>query len=320
MTMKEDLSAFFKDVHWLMDILQNIDAGLVVMNRKYEIELWNNFMQNHSSQAPEDVLGKTIFDIFPELPRSWFQHKAESVFVLHNATFTTWEQRPYLFRFPHYRPITGTAPHMYQNSTIIPLMDTRGRVEHICLIVYDVTDTAVNKLAQQTAHKQLQELSRIDHLTGLYNRGYWESRLIQEFKRFDRYQLPCTLIMLDIDHFKAVNDTYGHTVGDDVIREVSRALRAQLRDLDIAGRYGGEEFGVILTGTNGEGAAVFAERLRSTIEKMVVHSEGQQVRFTISLGINQLDESTPDHRAWIEKADQALYQSKEGGRNRFTVI
>lgn len=320
MTMKEDLSAFFKDVHWLMDILQNIDAGLVVMNRKYEIELWNNFMQNHSSQAPEDVLGKTIFDIFPELPRSWFQHKAESVFVLHNATFTTWEQRPYLFRFPHYRPITGTAPHMYQNSTIIPLMDTRGRVEHICLIVYDVTDTAVNKLAQQTAHKQLQELSRIDHLTGLYNRGYWESRLIQEFKRFDRYQLPCTLIMLDIDHFKAVNDTYGHTVGDDVIREVSRALRAQLRDLDIAGRYGGEEFGVILTGTNGEGATVFAERLRSTIEKMVVHSEGQQVRFTISLGINQLDESTPDHRAWIEKADQALYQSKEGGRNRFTVI
>jgi diguanylate cyclase len=320
MTMKEDLSAFFKDVHWLMDILQNIDAGLVVMNRKYQIELWNNFMQNHSGRVPEDALGKTIFEIFPELPRSWFERKAESVFVLHNATFTTWEQRPYLFRFPHYRPITGTAPHMYQNSTIIPLVDTRGNVEHICLIVYDVTDTAVNKIAQQLAHKQLQELSRIDHLTGLYNRGFWESRLIQEFKRFDRYQLNSTLVMFDIDHFKKVNDTYGHTVGDDVIREVSRALRSQLRDLDIAGRYGGEEFGVILTGTTAEGAAVFAERLRNTIENLVVHSEGQEVKFTISLGINQLDESTPDHRAWIEKADQALYQSKEGGRNRYTIF
>jgi diguanylate cyclase len=320
MTMKEDLSAFFKDVHWLMDILQNIDAGLVVMNRKYQIELWNNFMQNHSGRVPEDALGKTIFEIFPELPRSWFERKAESVFVLHNATFTTWEQRPYLFRFPHYRPITGTAPHMYQNSTIIPLVDTRGNVEHICLIVYDVTDTAVNKIAQQQAHKQLQELSRIDHLTGLYNRGFWESRLIQEFKRFDRYQLNSTLVMFDIDHFKKVNDTYGHTVGDDVIREVSRALRSQLRDLDIAGRYGGEEFGVILTGTTAEGAAVFAERLRNTIENLVVHSEGQEVKFTISLGINQLDESTPDHRAWIEKADQALYQSKEGGRNRYTIF
>jgi diguanylate cyclase len=320
MTMKEDLSAFFKDVHWLMDILQNIDAGLVVMNRKYQIELWNNFMQNHSGRVPEDALGKTIFEIFPELPRSWFERKAESVFVLHNATFTTWEQRPYLFRFPHYRPITGTAPHMYQNSTIIPLVDTRGNVEHICLIVYDVTDTAVNKIAQQQAHKQLQELSRIDHLTGLYNRGFWERRLIQEFKRFDRYQLNSTLVMFDIDHFKKVNDTYGHTVGDDVIREVSRALRSQLRDLDIAGRYGGEEFGVILTGTTAEGAAVFAERLRNTIENLVVHSEGQEVKFTISLGINQLDESTPDHRAWIEKADQALYQSKEGGRNRYTIF
>jgi diguanylate cyclase len=109
-------------------------------------------------------------------------------------------------------------------------------------------------------------------------------------------------------------------VGDDVIREVSRALRSQLRDLDIAGRYGGEEFGVILTGTTAEGAAVFAERLRNTIENLVVHSEGQEVKFTISLGINQLDESTPDHRAWIEKADQALYQSKEGGRNRYTIF
>lgn len=318
--MKEDLSAFFKDVHWLMDILQNIDAGLVVMDRKYGIELWNNFMQNHSGMAPEDVLAKSIFTVFPELPESWFQHKAESVFVLQNATFTTWEQRPYLFRFPHYRPITGTAEFMYQNSTIIPLLDTKGRVEHICLIVYDVTDTAVSKIAQQQANKQLEDLSRIDHLTGLYNRGYWESCLIQEFKRFDRYQLPSTLVMLDIDHFKNVNDTYGHTVGDDVIRQVSRALRAQLRDLDIAGRYGGEEFAVILTGTNAAGGEVFAERLRSAVEQMVVYSSGQQIKFTISLGVSQINESISNHRTWIEHSDQALYHSKENGRNRYTVI
>ena len=320
MAIREDLSAFFKDVHWLMDILQNIDAGLIVMDKNYTIELWNSFMQNHSGKQPEDVLGKNIFAVFPELSERWFHHKAQSVFVLQNAAFTTWEQRPYLFRFPHYRPITGTAEYMYQNSTIIPLIDTKGRVEHICLIIYDVTDTAVNKLAQQTANRQLQELSRIDHLTGLYNRGYWESRLIQEFKRFDRYELPCSLIMLDIDHFKRVNDTYGHTVGDDVIRQVSRAMRAHIRDLDIAGRYGGEEFGIILTGTNAEGACVFAERLRQTVENMVVYAEGQQVQFTISLGISQLTDHVEDYRAWIEKADHALYNSKEGGRNRFTVI
>jgi diguanylate cyclase (GGDEF)-like protein len=208
---------------------------------------------------------------------------------------------------------------MYQNSTIIPLVDSKGTVEHICLIIYDVTDTAVNKIAQQEANRQLQNLSRTDHLTGLFNRGYWELRLIQEFKRFDRYEQPSTLIMMDIDHFKKVNDKYGHTVGDDVIRQVSRAIKEQVRDLDIAGRYGGEEFGIILTNTDVEGAAVFAERLRTTIEKLVVYSEGQQVRFTISLGISQLTESTVDHRAWIERSDHALYQSKEGGRNRYTI-
>lgn len=320
MTTNNEFSKFFEDVHWLMDILQNIDAGLVVMDKDYKVELWNSFMQNHSGKAPENVMGRSIFSVFPELSETWFKHKAQSVFVLQSATFTTWEQRPYLFRFPHYRPITGTADHMYQNSTIIPLIDSKGLVEHVCLIVYDVTDTAVNKIAQQQAHQQLQNLSRTDHLTGLYNRGYWELRLIQEFKRYSRYDQPCSLIMLDIDHFKKVNDNYGHTVGDDVIRQVSKAIKEQVRDLDIAGRYGGEEFGIILTNTDANGAATFAERLRMTIEKMVVSSEGQLVKFTISLGIHQLSQDTVDHREWIEKSDQALYKSKEGGRNRFTVI
>lgn len=314
------MNKFFEDVHWLMDILQNIDAGLVVMDKNYKIELWNSFMQNHSGISPENVLNQSIFTIFPELPEAWFKHKAKSVFVLQNATFTTWEQRPYLFRFPHYRPITGSAEHMYQNSTIIPLPDPKGLVEHICLIVYDVTDTAINKIAQQHANEQLQNLSRMDHLTGLFNRGYWEMQLIKEFKRFDRYQQPSSLVMLDIDHFKKVNDTFGHTVGDDVIRQVSRAIKEQIRDFDIAGRYGGEEFGIILTGTDAAGAANFAERLRQAIENMTVNAESQQVRFTVSLGISQLSSNINDHRGWIEKADQALYKSKEGGRNRFTVI
>src|SRR5437868_8366619 len=109
MATNKELRDFFEDVHWLMDILQNIDAGLVVMDKDYKVELWNSFMQNHSGKAPETVLKQSIFKVFPELSETWFKHKAQSVFVLQNAAFTTWEQRPYLFRFPHYRPITGTA-------------------------------------------------------------------------------------------------------------------------------------------------------------------------------------------------------------------
>ncbi|HWV16670.1 MAG TPA: diguanylate cyclase [Cellvibrio sp.] len=320
MTTNNTSNNFFDDVHWLMDILQNIDVGLVVMDKDYKVAMWNSFMQNHSGKAPEDVLNRSLFSIFPELSESWFKHKAKSVFVLQNATFTTWEQRPYLFRFPHYRPITGTAEHMYQNSTIIPLPDTKGLVEHICLILYDVTDTAINKIAQQQANTQLQNLSRTDYLTGLYNRGYWEQRLQQEFKRFARYDQPCSLIMLDIDHFKKVNDQYGHTLGDDVIRRVSQIIKEEARDLDIAGRYGGEEFAIILTHTDAQGAAVFGERLRTRVEQAEVYYSGTQVKFTISLGIAQISAQLSDQRTWIEKADQALYQSKSSGRNKVTVL
>lgn len=320
MPKSPEKSDSFTDVHWQMDILQNIDVGLIVLDKNYCIEVWNSFMQNHSGKAPEDVLGKNIFALFPELSEEWFKHKAQTVFVLQNATFTTWEQRPYLFRFPHYRPITGTAEHMYQNSTIIPLINTRGEVAHICVSIYDVTDTAVNKIAQLEANKQLQNLSRIDHLTNLYNRGYWELRLIHEFKRFDRYENPSSLIMLDIDHFKKINDRYGHTVGDEAIRAVSRVIQEQIRDLDIAGRYGGEEFAIILSNTNSDGACVIAERLRHAVETQTVYADGQEIKFTISLGIAELNESMHDHRAWIEKADQALYKSKEGGRNQCTLL
>lgn len=320
MAKSKESNKLFNDVHWQMDILQNIDVGLVVMDENYVVNVWNSFMQNHSGKAPEAVLGKSLFEAFPELPETWFKHKAQSVFVLQNTAFTTWEQRPYLFRFPHYRPITGTAEYMYQNSSIIPLVDTNGVVRHICLIIYDVTDTAVNKLAQQQANKQLQNLSRTDHLTGLFNRGYWELRLIQEFKRFDRYEQPSSLIMLDIDHFKKINDSYGHTVGDEAIRAVSRTIKEHTRDLDIPGRYGGEEFAIILTNTNGDGACVFAERLRKTIEESTIYAEGSVIQFTVSMGVAELNPDLHDHRHWIEKADQGLYRSKEGGRNRVTLL
>lgn len=320
MTTSKDSNKQFDDIHWQMDVLQNIDVGLVVMDENYTINVWNSFMQNHSGKAPEMVLGKSLFEAFPELSEAWFKHKAQSVFVLQNTAFTTWEQRPYLFRFPHYRPITGTAEYMYQNSSIIPLLDTNGEARHICLIIYDVTDTAVNKLAQQQANKQLQSLSRTDHLTGLFNRGYWELRLIQEFKRFDRYEQPSSLIMLDIDHFKKINDTYGHTVGDEAIRAVSRTIKEHARDLDIPGRYGGEEFGIILTNTNGDGACVFAERLRKTIEESTIYAEGHVIQFTVSMGVAELNQDLHDHRHWIEKADQGLYRSKESGRNKVTLL
>ena len=121
--------------------------------------------------------------------------------------------------------------------------------------------------------------------------------------------------MFDIDHFKKVNDTHGHTAGDAVIKNTSYVLMNTIRKTDIAGRYGGEEFGVILTNTEGHTAQYFAERLRKKIESQTVVYEGTEIKYTISLGIAELDMSMENHQQWIEASDAALYESKRGGRN-----
>lgn len=311
---------FLSDFHWLMDVLNNIDVGLVILDREYNIQLWNSFMQNHSARTPSEILGANIFAVFPELPPGWFKRKVESVLVLRNSAFTTWEQRPYLFRFRNYRPITGVAEFMYQNSTIIPLKDTKGRVEHICLIIYDVTETAVNRLQLETANTKLHQLSRTDGLTGLLNRKTWEEEMHKEFRRYHRHrQQSCSLVMFDIDHFKNINDRYGHPAGDDVIRETAAIVKASIRDIDIAGRYGGEEFALILVNTAADGALLVAERLRKHIENKLVRHEEQIINYTISLGVCELSPAITEPVNWIEAADKALYQAKHGGRNNSVI-
>jgi diguanylate cyclase (GGDEF)-like protein len=308
-----------KEFHWLMDMLQTIDVGLLVLDRDYKVKVWNSFMESHSGLTPRQTKDRNIFELFSEIPKDWLMHKSNSVFLLKNRSFMTWEQRPYLFKFKNYRPITGTEPFMYQNITISPLVSSDGDVHHIAIIIYDVTDIASNRKALEKANNTLEKLSRTDMLTQLNNRGFWEECLAREFSRFQRYQTISSVVMFDIDHFKKVNDTYGHQAGDEAIRQVSRVLRENLRKTDIAGRYGGEEFGVILGNTDAEAAVIFCERVRKQVQDVVVHHEGKQITFTVSLGISQATSATEDYKTWLEQADQALYAAKEGGRNK-TVI
>jgi diguanylate cyclase (GGDEF)-like protein len=125
--------------------------------------------------------------------------------------------------------------------------------------------------------------------------------------------------MFDIDHFKKVNDRFGHQAGDEVIRSTARLLLECKRATDIAGRYGGEEFGVILIDTNTDGAWVFAERLRKRVCGQPVTHEGREIAYTISLGMAECVPGIVDHQQWIERSDQALYQAKESGRNRSVI-
>ena len=308
-----------RDLHWMMDMLQSIDVGLVVLDRSYRIQIWNSFMANHSAVGTEKAIGQSLFELFEEIPERWFTRKAEPVFELRSRTFTVWEQRPFLFRFKNYRPITSAAPFMYQNVSFIPLVSSDGAVNHLGLIVYDVTDQAVGKLALEAANQQLETLSRTDRLTRLYNRGFWEETVVREFKRVRRTHEPCSLIMVDIDHFKKINDNYGHPAGDDVIRQTAETLRESIRETDVAGRYGGEEFALLLINTSAEAARVVAERIRTSIEALTVTHAEHEIRYTVSLGVAEYHAGIESHEQLIQCADEALYASKKGGRNRSTI-
>ncbi|MCP4598255.1 diguanylate cyclase [Neptuniibacter sp.] len=308
------------ELHWNLGLLQNLDVGLVVVDRDSYICLWNGFMENHSGTMASKASNQNLFELFPELPERWLSKKLQSVFLLNNPAYISWEQRSYLFPFKSHRPITGGAPLMYQNVTLIPLPSPTGQVDHVGILIYDVTDTAVSQQELQAANSQLQSLSRVDGLTGLYNRAYWQECLEREFERFARSQQVSSLVMFDIDFFKKVNDTYGHQAGDMVIRAVAQTLQEHARKTDVVGRYGGEEYGALLVGTSGENALIFAERLRAAIEGLLVEYGEHKIRFTISLGISEINIEQENALNWLEEADQALYKSKQSGRNWVTLF
>tara|TARA_R110002167_G_scaffold8694_1_gene39762 strand:- start:244 stop:1215 length:972 start_codon:yes stop_codon:yes gene_type:complete len=308
------------DLHWMMDALQSIEVGLLVVDSRHRIVAWNGFMENHSGISAANAIGQDLFQLAPDLPLEWLLRQLEAVAALKIPVYSTWKQRPYLFRFKSYRPITGSSDFMYQNVTFLPLSTVGAESANICITLYDVTQTAVSEKAMNVLNDELAHLSRTDRMTQLNNRGHWEEMALREFKRCQRYGHISSLIMFDIDHFKNVNDTYGHQVGDEVIIALAATVQKMVRDSDLAGRYGGEEFVVVLCDTDARGAATFCERVRYAIEQMVVESQGHSVRFTVSLGLAELNAETGSMARWLKQADAALYYSKENGRNQVTLF
>jgi len=167
---------------------------------------------------------------------------------------------------------------------------------------------------------KLQKLAITDGLTKLYNSRYFYNQVDLEVDRSNRYHHTLSLLLLDIDHFKVYNDSYGHLEGDKVLVQIGEVIKACLRKMDTAYRYGGEEFTVILPETSGQEAIHVAERIRTSIEKEVfLPDSGQENKITISIGVTQY---IPGERisALVERADKAMYVSKENGRNRISAI
>lgn len=182
----------------------------------------------------------------------------------------------------------------------------------------------VGRLAFQTIYdvRQLtliQDESITDHLMGIKNRRYFDQRIVEEVALSSRYKLPLSIIILDVDRFKNINDVYGHKVGDEVLKNMAMVILSTVRDTDIVARYGGEEVVIIAPNSGKKEAEGLAERLRATIEKSVatiIPTTQEVVQVTVSMGICSMSHMVTDKDALIEEADKALYLAKKQGRNR----
>lgn len=177
---------------------------------------------------------------------------------------------------------------------------------------------AENLLTREYANEGLLRFAFTDYLTGLRTRGYFEQQLELEFKRAERRRQKFALLMIDIDHFKELNDTFGHHVGDQVLRDVASILMKDMREVDTVARYGGEEFVIILPETTEAGAIYVAQRLRRAVEQAKFFAGSPQAiqHLTISIGVAVYDNDAQFKRDLIEFADAALYAAKRSGRNR----
>ncbi|MBI3393367.1 MAG: GGDEF domain-containing protein [Nitrospirae bacterium] len=176
---------------------------------------------------------------------------------------------------------------------------------------------SASSLENARLHSKAVELASTDGLTGLANRRTFQVRLEEEIDRSERYQHPFTLMILDIDHFKKVNDTHGHPAGDVVLRELARLLKAAVRTVDFVARYGGEEFVILLPETGGTHSREIAERIRTRAAKTpVTLPDGKEISFTISLGVACYPSCGKAAADIVDRADQALYIAKQSGRDR----
>lgn len=203
---------------------------------------------------------------------------------------------------------TGPDGHIWFEGRIQSLPLTFGSERAVVWVARNITREYENE-------KKLQKLSETDELTEVFNRRKFLGMLDVRFREFKRYGSSTALINYDFDHFKRVNDTFGHNVGDDVLRQITSLCVSQLRDVDSLYRVGGEEFSVILPQTNGKDAYQMAERLRQTIEQSNIVTEKGELKITISLGVSEFDNTDSTFEDLIRRADTALYKAKGRGRN-----
>ncbi len=284
---------------YLRTIMQTTNDGLVVTDGHGVIQLMNAAVENISGYTVDEVCGQSISSLLPhnsdELTKWLFDHTQQK---------DDNKQHRMVIRHKdgHKVPVEITIAEAVLNKQILYISAIREISERLRL------------------EKRLKAMANTDSLTGVFNRRAIENISQRQFKFFRRTGEPFTILMLDLDHFKTVNDTYGHKVGDDTLIATVEVLKTCLRETDYLGRYGGEEFIALLPATPGTAAQEVAQRICDAIRTEAYRAEnGVTFSATISIGVAEISDT--DHAVidCIKRADQALYQAKDAGRDRFVL-
>lgn len=198
---------------------------------------------------------------------------------------------------------------LWLDINMVPLFDEHGKLAYYAAIERDLTE-------HKRLQARLEALATTDSLTGLLNRHTFLQLADKEFARARRYSRPLSVIMIDIDHFKSINDRHGHAAGDEVLRGMSAICQSNLRDSDLLGRVGGEEFVLVLPDTPQTNAVRVAERMREQLAKSPIQPASLNLTITASFGVTSLREGDDSLQTLIERADAAMYSAKHGGRNQ----
>lgn len=250
--------------------------------------------------SAEDLIGRSFFSLMTEDVRA------------DSAGLMDPNESPEGFRGTEIEVLDQNAGIVTLQVSGVPIYDDEGQIAGWRGAALDVTE-------RKRAEARLQELAKTDPLTGLANRRSFVEMVCEEIARCRRHDLPAAMLLLDIDHFKRVNDTYGHEAGDEVIQAVASSLRRFLRDEDVVGRYGGEEFAVFLPNTSSATAFRIGDRVRVALAEEPICVGTDELTITVSVGLAASTTDELDERRLVREADQALYAAKRGGRNRTVV-
>lgn len=306
---KQEIMFSFGKKKMLADICSKIvehsGDGIVVIDRYHSIVLFNQGACDIFGYKEEEALGRHLNILLPE--RFHLQHDLMiEEFGAGAVPARHMEQRS--------RQIFGRRKDGGEFVASVAIIKMgEGVQRHYAAIVRDIS-------ADKKTEEELLRLASTDPLTGALNRREFTSQAEQESLRANRYHRPLSIMMLDLDHFKRLNDSYGHAAGDKALQRFTTLCCNALRTVDIFGRWGGEEFVALLPETDAEGASVIAERLRKLVSQNVLVFNDQKIAFTVSIGIAQYRPGEVSIDGPLGRADTAVYDAKKAGRNRISVF